>query len=51
MYELFADIPEACVNTEEISNKVEKYNINREAILPDFPLPENFTDEMFTLNI
>ena len=45
MYELFRDIPEALENTEEIVNKVEVYDLNRNPILPVFPLPEGFGDE------
>ena len=45
MNEVFADIPEALQNTNEILDKVEIYSINHKPILPDFPLPEGFTDE------
>ena len=41
MNEVFADIPEALQNTNEILDKVELYSIN----LPDFPLPEGFNNE------
>jgi DNA polymerase-3 subunit alpha len=44
MQELFRDIPEALENTMEIFDKIECYALNREAIMPDFPLPEGFTD-------
>lgn len=44
MNELFADIPEALENTVEILDKVELYSLNRDPIMPDFPLPEGFTD-------
>lgn len=44
MNALFADIPEALSNTLEILNKVERYTINHGPILPNFPLPEGFTD-------
>ena len=45
MNELFADIPEALQNTNEILDKVEIYSINHAPILPDFPLPEGFDNE------
>lgn len=44
MNELFADIPEALSNTIEILNKVEPYSIDHKPILPNFPLPDGFTD-------
>jgi DNA polymerase-3 subunit alpha len=42
MQQLFSDIPEALANTLEIADKVEHYDINSEAIMPKFPLPEGF---------
>ncbi len=45
MRELFADIPEVLENTQEIVDKVEQYDLNRKPIMPDFPLPEGFSDE------
>ena len=44
MNKLFADIPEALENTIEVLDKVESYSLNRDAIMPDFPLPDGFTD-------
>ena len=44
MNEIFADIPEALENTIEIADKVESYKLNRNPIMPDFPLPDNFSD-------
>lgn len=44
MNELFADIPESLSNTLEILNKVETYSIDHKPILPNFPLPEGFTN-------
>lgn len=44
MNEVFADIPEALTNTLEILEKVELYSIDHDAILPNFPLPEGFTN-------
>ena len=45
MNEVFADIPEALQNTNEILDKIEIYSINHGPILPDFPLPDGFKDE------
>ena len=45
MNEVFADIPEALQNTNEILDKVEFYSINHGPILPDFPLPDGFDNE------
>ena len=42
---VFADIPEALQNTNEILDKVEIYSIDHEPILPDFPLPDGFDNE------
>ncbi|MDE5901410.1 MAG: DNA polymerase III subunit alpha [Muribaculaceae bacterium] len=44
MNELFADVPEALASTAEILDKVETYSIDHKPILPDFPLPDGFTD-------
>ena len=45
MNEVFADIPEALQNTNEILDKVEFYSIDHGPILPDFPLPKGFDNE------
>ena len=45
MNEVFADVPEALQNTNEILDKVEFYSINHAPILPDFPLPDGFDNE------
>ena len=42
MNEVFADIPEALQNTNEILDKIEIYSIDHGPILPDFPLPDGF---------
>ena len=42
MNEVFADIPEALQNTNEILDKIEIYSIDHAPILPDFPLPDGF---------
>ncbi|TRZ76306.1 MAG: DNA polymerase III subunit alpha [Bacteroidetes bacterium] len=44
MLGIFSDIPEALENTMEVLDKIEIYNLNRDPIMPDFPLPDNFTD-------
>ena len=44
MQAIFSDIPEVITNTLEIADKVEFYNINNKAIMPDFPLPEGFSN-------
>lgn len=45
MKALFKDIPEAIANTQEIVDKVESYALDSKPIMPDFKLPEGFTDE------
>jgi len=42
MNKLFADIPEAIINTQEIADKIETFTINSEPIMPEFPIPEEF---------
>ena len=42
---VFADVPEALQNTNEILDKVEIYSIDHGPILPDFPLPDGFDNE------
>jgi DNA polymerase-3 subunit alpha len=44
MNEIFADLPEALSNTIEILDKVTTYTIDHKPILPNFPLPDGFTD-------
>ncbi len=44
MKQLFADLPQAIANTQEVAQKIESYDLNSEPIMPDFPLPEEFTD-------
>jgi len=41
---VFSDYPESLSNTLEIADKIEFYSIDHDAIMPDFPLPEGFTD-------
>ncbi len=45
MYNLFSHVPEVLSNTMEIADKVEVFDLNSDPIMPDFPLPEGFTDE------
>lgn len=44
MQELFRDVPEALENTMEIFEKIECYPLNRDPIMPDFPIPEGYGD-------
>jgi len=44
MTELFADIPEALATTLEIAGKVERFSLDRDPILPHFPIPAEFPD-------
>ncbi len=44
MRELFADMPEAVATTMEIVNKVEEYSLDRDPLMPYFPLPDSFDD-------
>ncbi|BDD07960.1 DNA-directed DNA polymerase [Fulvitalea axinellae] len=44
MKELFKDLPEAIVTTNEIVEKCEEYKLARDVLLPAFDIPEEFTD-------
>jgi len=44
MRELFADVPEAIDNTAEIVDKIQSYSLEHDPIMPDFPIPEGYTD-------
>lgn len=44
MRQLFQDVPEALANTQEIVDKVEVYDLNSDPIMPDFPIPDGYTD-------
>ncbi|HXB39007.1 MAG TPA: DNA polymerase III subunit alpha, partial [Bacteroidia bacterium] len=44
MQKLFADIPEALENTNEIVNKIESFKLGRDVLLPKFSIPEEFKD-------
>ncbi|RZK92357.1 MAG: DNA polymerase III subunit alpha, partial [Pedobacter sp.] len=45
MKDLFADLPEAILTTQEIADKVEAYELAREVLLPKFGIPEEFVVE------
>jgi len=45
MNELFSDIPEAIENTNEIVSKIEEYELEINPVMPEFQLPEGFTNE------
>ncbi|MDR1347328.1 MAG: DNA polymerase III subunit alpha [Prevotellaceae bacterium] len=45
MNRLFSDVPEALSNTREIVDKIESYSIDSDAIMPVFPIPEEFGTE------
>ncbi|MES2691149.1 MAG: DNA polymerase III subunit alpha [Bacteroidota bacterium] len=45
MSELFKDIPQAIDNTQMIVDKVELLDLKRDILLPNFPLPEGFTNQ------
>jgi len=44
---LFEDLPEAISNTQEIVRKIENFSLNRNIILPVFPLPADFENDEF----
>ncbi|MNF33651.1 DNA polymerase III subunit alpha [compost metagenome] len=42
MKKLFADLPEAIINIQEIVDKVEIYSLYRDVLLPKYDIPEEF---------
>jgi DNA polymerase-3 subunit alpha len=44
MKNLFADLPEAIINIQEIVDKVEIYSLYRDVLLPKYDIPEEFVD-------
>ena len=42
---IFSDIPEAVDNVAEVVAKIEKYKLDHSPIMPDFELPEGYTDK------
>lgn len=45
MRAIFSDIPEAVDNVSEIIGKIESYTLEHDAIMPEYQLPEGFTDK------
>jgi len=45
MRAIFKDIPEAIDNVSELVASVEKYKLDHELIMPEFELPEGYTDK------
>ncbi|MGB1231042.1 MAG: DNA polymerase III subunit alpha [Winogradskyella sp.] len=45
MKTLFKDIPEAILNTQEVVDKIEPYELARSVLLPAFNIPEDFKNE------
>jgi DNA polymerase-3 subunit alpha len=45
MREIFSDIPEAVDNVGEVVSKIEKYKLDHDPIMPEFELPEGYTDK------
>ena len=46
MNKLFADVPDAIANTMEIADKVETMALARDVLLPNYPLPQGFDDQV-----
>ena len=44
MKALFQHVPEAIINTQEVVDKVEVYELARDVLLPKFDMPEKFYD-------
>jgi DNA polymerase-3 subunit alpha len=45
MRKIFSDIPEAVDNVAELVAKIEKYKLDHDPIMPEFDLPEGYTDK------
>lgn len=45
MKSLFKDVPEAILNTQEIVDKIEPFELARDVLLPKFDIPEEFLHE------
>jgi DNA polymerase-3 subunit alpha len=45
MSALFNDVPQAIDNTNRIVDKIELLDLKRDILLPNFPLPDNFTNQ------
>ena len=46
MSQLFADLPQAIDNTNDIVDKVEYLDLKRDILLPNFPIPPDFLTQM-----
>ncbi|MCF6341697.1 MAG: DNA polymerase III subunit alpha, partial [Bacteroidales bacterium] len=44
MKALFADLPEALVNTAEVADKIEAFELNHAPIMPEFVIPDGYKD-------
>ena len=44
MKKLFADLPEAIINIQEIVDKVEPYSLYRDVLLPKYDIPQEFVN-------
>lgn len=42
---IFSDVPGAVDNVGELVSKIEKYKLDRDPVMPDFELPEGYTDK------
>ena len=42
MNQLFGDMPEVLANTLEITEKIERFELDSDPIMPEFPIPESF---------
>jgi DNA polymerase-3 subunit alpha len=42
MKKLFADLPDAITNIQEVTDKIEAYSLYREVLLPKFDIPQEF---------
>lgn len=45
MLDIFADMPEAIATTLDVAEKVEYYKLNSDPIMPDFSIPQEFSDK------
>ena len=45
MKNIFKDVPQALANTMEIVDKIEPFKLDSDSLLPEFALPEGFTDQ------
>ncbi len=45
MNTLFADIPHVIANTQEIYDKIDPLHLERDILLPQFPVPSKYADE------